>query len=136
LEKPHWVCNWIRKHKVETAWYSLDKGDNDSTIFLSYLIASIQQTDNGMGKSYLPLLQASRPDVIKLLTDLIGDITLSGREKVLVLEDYHFIRSEEIHSGIEFLIDHKPSNLHLVIITEQPSKIINADYLLYQDLQT
>jgi len=34
---------------------------------------------------------------------------------VLVLEDYHCVKEKHIHSFLEFLINHKPGHLHLVI---------------------
>ena len=36
---------------------------------------------------------------------------------MLVLDDYHVIDAHEIHAGMEFLLDHLPANVHLVITT-------------------
>jgi len=36
------VSCWINKQNIPTAWYSLDKSDNDPVVFLSYIISSIQ----------------------------------------------------------------------------------------------
>ncbi len=36
------VSDWISQNKIPAAWLSLDNGDNDPTVFLSYVIAGIQ----------------------------------------------------------------------------------------------
>jgi len=36
---------------------------------------------------------------------------------VLVLDDYHTIAAQRVHDALEFLLDHLPDNLHLVIAT-------------------
>src|SRR5207244_5531289 len=36
---------------------------------------------------------------------------------VLVLDDYHVIDNPEIHQGIEFLLEHRPPTLSLVLAT-------------------
>ncbi|HEY5901968.1 MAG TPA: hypothetical protein VIU39_05400, partial [Anaerolineales bacterium] len=38
-------------------------------------------------------------------------------ELVLVLDDYHAIRSEAIQAGMRFLVEHRPERLHLLIST-------------------
>jgi LuxR family maltose regulon positive regulatory protein len=36
---------------------------------------------------------------------------------VLVLDDYHVIDSREVHAGMAFLLEHLPSQVHLVVAT-------------------
>jgi LuxR family maltose regulon positive regulatory protein len=48
---------------------------------------------------------------------LINDLAHLEKTSVLVLEDYHAIKSPEIHEGISFLIQHLPEALHLIFIT-------------------
>ncbi len=111
------ICDWIRRHKIQVAWYSLDQGDNDPAIFLSYMVAALQVNHHEIGNSSIRMLQASQPELNQILANLIKDIIQAGKELILVLEDYHLIRNEQIHSGIEFLISNKPMNLHMVIIS-------------------
>jgi LuxR family maltose regulon positive regulatory protein len=57
------------------------------------------------------------------LTTLINQIsampraasTDSGLSFVLILDDYHLIRAQPIHTAVSFLLDHLPGNMHLVI---------------------
>ena len=44
----------------------------------------------------------------------------SGRisqDFVLVLDDYHVIRTPAIHEALAFLLDNLPLNMHLVLLT-------------------
>ena len=36
------ISDWINQNKIPTAWFSLDIGDNDPAVFLSYIISGIQ----------------------------------------------------------------------------------------------
>ena len=36
---------------------------------------------------------------------------------MLILDDYHLIQNKEIHAALEFLIEHAPPHLHLIILT-------------------
>lgn len=40
-----------------------------------------------------------------------------GSGLVLVLDDYHLIATQSVHDALEFLLDHLPGNMHLVIAT-------------------
>jgi LuxR family maltose regulon positive regulatory protein len=51
------LSDWINRYKIQAAWVSLDKGDNDPVEFLSYIIAGIQSISAGFGQSALRLLK-------------------------------------------------------------------------------
>ncbi|MBP1609046.1 MAG: ATP-dependent transcriptional regulator [Acidobacteria bacterium] len=101
-----------------TAWLSLDDGDNDSTCFLTYLISALATLKPGFGETPLALLQSSDPPSTRvILTGLINE--LGGFEKTfaLILDDYHVITAHPTHDAITYLLDHLPSQMHLVILT-------------------
>ncbi|MFN2196781.1 MAG: LuxR C-terminal-related transcriptional regulator [Anaerolineales bacterium] len=101
---------------LPAAWVSLDKNDNQIERFLSYLIAALQEADHTAASSAAQLLAASQPTPPEtILTRLINDLEISGREMVLVLDDYQFINSQAVHAGLTFLLEHCPNSLHLVI---------------------
>jgi LuxR family transcriptional regulator, maltose regulon positive regulatory protein len=63
------VSEWITRTTQAVAWLSLDDDDNDSTRFLSYLIAALQRHQPGIGATAYELLttpQARLYDVSKL----------------------------------------------------------------------
>ncbi len=106
------------------AWVSLDQSDNDPTLFWSYFITALQKVKPGVGESMLSLLYSHQPPPIEtLLGTLINEITATshdtsatlGRGFVVVLDDYHFIDAQPIHSAVTFLVDHLPPQMNLVI---------------------
>ena len=103
---------------MPVGWLSLDTNDNCSGCFLTYLLAAIQSVDNRIGCEAGPLLagmQQAEPEAV--LTCLINDLDSSSAQIVLVLDDYQFISSPEVHSQVTFLLEHCPNTLHLLIAT-------------------
>jgi LuxR family maltose regulon positive regulatory protein len=114
------VSEWI--HTVgafrETAWLSLDEGDNDPKRFWTYLVAALQAVEPTIGQDMLSVLQAPQPPPREtILTGLCNEIAAVPGPFVLVLDDYHLITAQAIHDGLAFLLNHLPPNLHLIIAT-------------------
>ena len=57
------------------------------------------------------------------MTSLINDLAAVPGEFVLVLDDYQVIRTQWIHTAIDFLLNHQPPNLHLVLVTRKDPPI-------------
>ena len=100
------------------AWLSLDAEDNDLRRFLSYLTAALatvapQAVEETQALLRLPQL----PPAESVLTVLINGLCSVATDRVLVLEDYHTIEAQAIHSALTFLLDNLPPPLHLVIST-------------------
>lgn len=110
--------SWVRQQKRPTAWLSLDKGDNDLARFLLYLVTALQQLEPGIGVGLPEVLQTQTPlQAEPLIIRLINDISRLDRDLLLVLDDYHLLSNEQIHDAVEFLLDHLPPQLCLVIAT-------------------
>ena len=102
--------------KRQVAWLSLDPRDNDPAVFWPYFVAALQTAAPGVGVSALALLESARPVAIEVvLTDLLNDLDAMPNDVILVLDDYHVIDGQEVQAAMEFLLDHLPSKLHLVI---------------------
>ncbi len=97
---------------------SLDEGDNDPIQFWSYVITACQSIHSGVGGTALEMFRSPQPlSVEAVTTSLINDIAGTDGELILVLDDYHSIQNEAIHSAFTFLLEHLPANLHIVIST-------------------
>jgi len=86
------VAASVASIEMPVAWISLDKNDNDTGRFLSYLLAAVQEVDNDIGKEASQLVAAAQqapPEAV--LTSLINDLDAADREIALVLDDYQFI---------------------------------------------
>lgn len=106
------------------AWLSLAEEDNDVIRFLSYFIAALQQVNPAIGAELRLILETETEIPTEpLLTALVNEIAdwganaANGSGFVLVLDDYHFINNFSIHEALDFLIDHIPPCMHLVILS-------------------
>lgn len=118
--KTNLLSEWVAsiEARKSVAWLSIDHEDTRPTRFWGYLIAAIQSVLDEVGEASTALLRSVDPPSIEvILTPLLNDIAAQPERVVLVLDDYHLLSREEIHSGITFLLDHLPSQLHLVIST-------------------
>jgi LuxR family maltose regulon positive regulatory protein len=121
------VSDWIARSKIPAAWLSLDASDNDLARFFSYLVAALQGIDPGIGIDIQSILEADIDPPVEiepLLTALVNDIAASNTQYptsnsrlALVLDDYHAITELNIHAALDFLFDHLPPRMHVVIIS-------------------
>lgn len=110
--------DWISKTGKPVSWLSLDSEDNNPTQFLRYLIASLREVDTAVGEQALSRLQFSRnADSADIAKILLGELTASGVEQLLVLDDYHVINSDQIHQITRKLVDYLPPHIHFIILT-------------------
>ena len=106
------------------AWLSLDEADNDPARFISYLVAALQTIQPGIGESLLPALQSPQPLHIEtLLTALLNEVSKIPEHFVLILEDYHSIDSRPVDRALDFLVEHQPPQMHLVITTREDPQL-------------
>ncbi len=110
------ISEWIRYCGHPTAWLSLDKNDNDLSRFLIYFIAALQRIDPETGIDVQAALEESpSPHYETLLAKLVSEIERLPGKSIIVLEDYHLIKSKPIHDVLNFLIEYLPPTVHLVI---------------------
>jgi len=118
------LSEWIAGAKRPVAWVSLDKGDNDATRLWTYFVAALQTIQSDIGEAALAMLQSpgvagatTPPPIEAILTTLINEIAEGPEALALVLDDYHLVEAQPIHEALAFLLDHLPSQMHLVIAT-------------------
>jgi len=110
------VSGWMQQGKVNAAWVSLDEGDNQPSRFWAYLIGSLQHLQPRLGTRALGLLHSSDSVPIEgILTELINDLVEVAGQIALVLDDYHVVTNDDIHSTLSLFIERMPSQLHLYI---------------------
>ncbi|MEJ2560491.1 MAG: hypothetical protein P8186_30570 [Anaerolineae bacterium] len=112
------VASCIASCGMPVAWLSLDKDDNQAGRFLNYLVAALQEADHTIGNEAAQLaagMQQAPPEAV--LTSLINDLDAASGGIVLVLDDYQFINSQDVHEEVAFLLEHCPNTFHLVIAT-------------------
>ena len=109
---------WLSQLEIPTAWLTLDEGDNDPPRFLTYLAAALAGVAPSIGEVFDSTQNFRvQPEVDLLLTPLINHLTQLKRHFYLVLDDFHLIHDQTVHQVVNFLLDHRPTPMHLVIAT-------------------
>ncbi len=116
------VCDWLRSlpqsHPNNIAWLTLESGDDDLPLFLTYWITALQHILPGFGEGVLKMLQTHKPpSVIVLATILMNELSNLPGRVYFVLDDYHLLKSEPFQAFITFLVDHQLPQFCLVLIT-------------------
>jgi LuxR family transcriptional regulator, maltose regulon positive regulatory protein len=114
------LSEWIPRSPRCVTWLSLDEGDNSPARFWMYFIAALQTISPEIGRGVRAFAPSLQPQEIEsILTVLINEINAFGDSFVHVFDDYHRIDNPEIDREMAYLIDHQPSNLHLIIATRE-----------------
>jgi len=114
------MTEWLseRGNNYRAAWVSLDESDNDPARFLSYLLAALQNIQDGLGQDTGAMMKGAQdPSDNSILSVLVNELSSVSQDFALVLEDYHVVELREIHQMMVFLLDHMPPQMHLVILT-------------------
>ena len=112
------LAEWAQRSHVPAAWLSLDGGDNDPARFWRHAIAALDRVHAGIGERVGPLLGPPAPPSFEpLVTALINELAAGpgGDGLLLVLDDYHAISSQPVHTSVGFLLEHRPPGLHVAL---------------------
>jgi len=112
---------WAARCGLPVAWLTLDSGDDDPVRFVTYLIAALHSMDADHAQEMHKLIDAlasSQPfNAIYWMSVILEQLEVLPDKFVLILEDFHAIKNPEIHQAVNFLLDHQPAQMHLVIST-------------------
>ncbi len=114
---------WMAGRREKTAWFSLDKGDNEPKRFWNYFIAGLQKINGNLGRGSQEILRSGNilsetpAGNEEMLTPLLNDLLSLEEPIYLVLDDYHLVDNSWIHEGMIFFIENMPPSLCLVVTT-------------------
>ena len=112
------LASWAAHTRLPIAWFSIDEGDNDPVRFVAYLIAALDSAlASDLSEQFLAFTQSLQPSVQPALIQLINHLAAEREHFILILDDYQFIHSLEVHQALAFLLEKIPACLHLVIAT-------------------
>lgn len=111
---------WVAGCGLPVAWLSLDAGDSDPMRFLTYMVSALQTVAPGVGSGVLGAMQSPQPPPVEaIMTSLLNEVSTIPGRLVLVLDDVHVVESWQVDTALNFLVDHLPPSLHLVITTRE-----------------
>jgi LuxR family maltose regulon positive regulatory protein len=120
------TAQWLAKAAVPSTWLSLEASDNKPQTFFSLIVAALQAIDRSLATTTEALLsRQGRFHVDAIINQLIGEISVTTRPFILVLDDYHIIEEPEIHRAMDLMLQHMPLSMRLVLIsrTEPPLQL-------------
>ncbi len=110
------LAEWISTSEQCVTWLSLDAGDNDPARFWGGFLAALQTLLPDLGQTAQGLLESPQaPPLESVLAVVINDIAERPVRLVHVFDDYHFIENPAIDASLTFLLEHCPSNLHIIL---------------------
>jgi LuxR family maltose regulon positive regulatory protein len=114
------LAAWLAQLGRPVAWVTLDERDQDVGQVLRYLVAALQTIAPDCGREALAWLDAPvspPPEVV--LAGLVNDLVALPAPGLLVLDDYHLVRTPAVHAAVAFLVDHLPPAMHLVVASRE-----------------
>ncbi|QTO51659.1 LuxR C-terminal-related transcriptional regulator [Burkholderia latens] len=101
---------------TKVAWVSLDRDDDNASIFSSYVVAAIVDATGGVGVRAQGLLRDRALIPLKTVFDeLLNELEHSGIELFVMLDDFDRLSSPVVHDAMFELLRYAPSNLHVVL---------------------
>ena len=120
------LSSWVQSlpqqnlEAVQVAWVSLDEDDNEPLLFWKYVLTALDRQLPGLCAALLDYLRTQhgpKPPLRSVLQALINTLASRPEQFLLVLDDYHLITEPEVHSSLTYLLEHLPSQLHLILAT-------------------
>jgi LuxR family maltose regulon positive regulatory protein len=126
------LSSWYATHQDSSAserepvlaWLTLEPADNDPARFWMYVLHTLQRA-HGRRPDHpvLDLDVSPLASTETFLTALLNAFSVprgtpaptTPRGTILILDEYHLIANEEIHTAMAFLLEHLPASLHLLI---------------------
>jgi LuxR family maltose regulon positive regulatory protein len=114
------VGQWLEICPYPCAWLSLDEGDSDPNVFLTYLTGAIRTAYPEACAITVSLLKSHQLlPTHYLVNTLINELAELPGKLVLALDDFHLIDGEVVPKLVLALLEHLTSKICLVIATRQ-----------------
>jgi LuxR family maltose regulon positive regulatory protein len=118
------LLEWLSQSPIPSCWISLDESDNDLHLYAAYLVGAIQTIFvNALPTSTGLIDSGAQVPPLELATTLSNEIAELPIPFVLVLDDYHCVKSNAIHEFMSDLIRRLPAPLHLIIVTRSSAPL-------------
>ncbi len=119
------LSQWAERNGQSFAWVSVDEGDNDPKILLTYIAEALDAVEPIDGRVFDALASpvSSVPgSVVPRLGSAFSSMT---SPVVLVLDDVHALHNRECRAALSVLADHVPGGSRLALAgrTEPPLRI-------------
>ncbi|MFQ3229326.1 LuxR C-terminal-related transcriptional regulator [Reinekea sp.] len=109
------------------AWLSLDPEDTDPVTFAAYFISAIAKQVRLSEQLCHAGVHDRNTQLKSLFGQLLFELDRIHQRLIVVLDDFHLIKNDEIHNAIAYLAKHLPPHVTLVLTTrsDPPASIMS-----------
>src|SRR6266487_100970 len=113
------LSTWAQSHSAgSVAWVTLDEGDNAPRRFWAYVLTALDRCEPGTSAQALQRLYAPEESSLEeVLRALINRLAEAMTPWALILDDYQVINEPAIHHQLSYLVEHLPSQVHIMLAT-------------------
>jgi LuxR family maltose regulon positive regulatory protein len=109
------LAQWAERNGQSFAWVSVDEGDNDPKVLLSYVAAALDAVEP-IDERVFDALASPGSSVPGSVVPRLGSAFSSmSSPVVLVLDDVHLLHDSECRAALSVLADHVPDGSQLVL---------------------
>ena len=112
-----WCAEVAARDQRVIAWLSLAATENDPALLTRYLIGALRRADRAIGERAETMLAVPGANPTAWMRSLVNDLAAVQAHTTLVLDDYHVVTEPACHALVQFLLDHAPASLHLIVCT-------------------
>jgi LuxR family maltose regulon positive regulatory protein len=115
-----WFNHQIVQDGALASWLSLDEEDAEQDRFLAYLILSISRAGIDLGKLGVVARNLSiDANLSRMILDLLAAIERQPNRLLIILDDYHRVRSPSVDKIVEMIIAKGDDKIRLAISGRQ-----------------
>lgn len=113
------LAQWLEADGGRTpfAWMSADEGDSDPIRLWSHLIVSLRAVHRRVGAASLEALRTGPSAVAGVALPLLLDELADAPPSVLVVDDWHLVRSTVCNETMRILLEQGPPAVQVVLST-------------------
>lgn len=112
-----WCAELAERTGFGIAWLSLATTENDPALLTRYLIGALRRSGLAIGGEAETMLHVPGASPMAWMRSLVNDLAAVDTKTTLVLDDYHLIAEPACHALVQFLLDHAPDSLHVLVST-------------------
>jgi len=112
-----WCAEVAARERRVVAWLSLAVTEDDPALLTRYLIGALRRAGGAIGERAEAMLQVPGASPTAWMPSLVNDLAVVHAQITLVLDDYHAVTEPACHALVQFLLDHAPASLHLIVCT-------------------
>jgi len=114
------LSQWAERNGQAFAWVSVDQGDNDPKVLLSYVAAALDAVER-IDERVFDALASPVSSVPGSVVPRLGlAFSLMTSPVVLVLDDVHVLQNSECRAALSVLADHVPGGSRLTFAGRAP----------------